>query len=106
MIGPMRHRVTIESKESVADEGGGVIETWMPVATFWAEIDALGGEEVSSGEGREPRTRYEITMRIEAEVTPAHRLRLGERIFAILAVREDVPQSGYQRITAMQGEPS
>lgn len=106
MIGPMRHRVTIEAKESVSDGGGGVIETWIPVASFWAELDALAGEEISAGEGREPRGRYEVTLRMEAEVTPAHRLRLGERVFAIEAVREDVPKSGYQRITAIEGEPT
>lgn len=43
--GQLRHRVTIQQLTKVEDEGGGYAEVWTDVATVWAAIKPMRGNE-------------------------------------------------------------
>jgi len=42
---PYRHRVIIQSFTAVSDGMGGWEEAWADLATVWARVEALKGEE-------------------------------------------------------------
>lgn len=85
-IGALRHRLTLESLATSPDGGGGVDESWIEAATLWGEITPLAGGETAHAERLAGRHTYEIRIRYRAGVVPAMRLRLGTRVFHILAV--------------------
>ncbi len=85
-IGALRHRLQLETENRVDDGGGGVTQTWSPVATVWASIKPRSGQEVFAADRLSGRLTHEIRIRYRTGVTPVMRFRQGSRIFQILAV--------------------
>lgn len=88
-IGRLRHRLTIEQPIRSGDDGGGATLTWGPVASVWAEVIARSGREIVQGNRTTARSNYRIVMRYRADLDPTMRLRSAERIFEILAIRDE-----------------
>jgi SPP1 family predicted phage head-tail adaptor len=86
--GPLRHRVTIETKGEERDEHGGVVETWFPVATVWASVQPLQGRELFLAQQVDARLSHRVTLRYQAEVTPTHRLVFKERALYPVEVQQ------------------
>ncbi len=87
-IGDLRYRLTLERPTRVSDGGGGAVTTWDFVADVWAAIAPRGGTETIVAEAIAGRSTFSIHMRYRSDVTPDMRLRLGARIFEILAVSD------------------
>lgn len=82
----LRHRLTLEQLERVADEGGGFSESWVTVATLSADLRPIGGDERLEADRLVGRITHEVVLRYRAGVVPAMRFRQGARLFHILAV--------------------
>jgi SPP1 family predicted phage head-tail adaptor len=82
----LRHRLTLEELSRVADEGGGFTESWITVATIFADPRPISGEERFEADRLAGSITHEVVLRYRAGVVPAMRLRKGARIFQILAV--------------------
>ncbi len=105
-VGALRHRVTIEAENAAPDGAGGLTDPWAnptEVATVWAEITPLSGDERLRAMRLEDRVSHRIRMRYRADVTPAHRLRLGTRVFNMRAVTNDGERDRWLTILAEEG---
>lgn len=82
----LRHRLTLEELSRVADEGGGFTEDWVTVATLFADLRPIGGDERYEADRLAGRVTHEVSLRYRAGVVPAMRFRKGTRIFHIVTV--------------------
>lgn len=87
-IGRLRHRLTLEAPETDADDIGGRSVAWTPVATVWAAIETVNGNEIAALGQTDARLTHRITIRHRGDVGPAMRLTLGARVFEIGSVRD------------------
>jgi head-tail adaptor len=85
--------LTLETATRVPDGAGGFTSQWNAVCTHWAEITSGAGRMTAGEEVFVSQVPYRITLRAApvgqpARPRPDQRLRLGARIFTILAVAE------------------
>jgi len=83
IIGQLRHRLTLEQPTATPDGAGGSTLAWTPLATMWASLRPLSGDEVAQADGTRGRITHEIVIRHRAGVTAAMRFMSGPRTFAI-----------------------
>lgn len=105
-IGALRHRVTIEAENASPDGAGGLTDPWanpIQVATVWAEITPLTGDERLQAMRLEDRVSHRIRIRYRADVTAQHRLRLGTRIFNIRSVINESERDRWLTVLAEEG---
>lgn len=84
--GALRHRVTIQRFERVEDEGGGYVEDWKDVATVWAAIKPMRGNERYEAQQVQSTLTHKVIMRYRAGIKPQMRILYGNRVFEIEAV--------------------
>ena len=82
-IGQLRHRLEIQEQRFVRDEWGNQVSEWLTVATAWAAIEPIRGEEYWAAGAQQGETIHRVTMRYVPGVTPEHRLLFGDRILEI-----------------------
>ena len=104
LIGSMRNRVALQSMSESTDEGGGQSVSFSTVATVWAKVENLSGEEAIFGDQIEDRSNYRFTIRYYSALTPKHRLSFNSKVFNIEHIKVD-KESGarYQIIDAKEG---
>lgn len=96
-IGKLRHRLTLESAVRASDSGGGAALAWTAVAQIWGAMDSASGSESLSADRVSGTQRTTLTIRHRGDVGPAMRFRLGDRVFAILAVLDPDGRRRYLR---------
>lgn len=79
--GRLNKRVEIESRVHGDDA-----DTWVNLAGVWAEIKPVGGSERFAKGETESDATHRITMRNHLDITPANRIRFGQRIFEVRSV--------------------
>lgn len=85
--GLLRHRVEIQALTVTEDEIGNQVEEWVKVAEAWAAIEPIQGNEKLTAAYMQAETTHKVTMRPPGiEITPAHRIIFGSRIFEIESV--------------------
>ncbi|MDZ7905058.1 MAG: head-tail adaptor protein [Cypionkella sp.] len=85
--------LALEEATLAPDGAGGFTPTWVEVCTHWAQITSGAGRQTAGEEVFLSQVPYRITLRAAptgsaARPRPDQRLRLGPRIFTILAVAE------------------
>lgn len=86
-INKMRHRVTIEHKNGSTNDGGGNrLPNWEPLATTWAEVKPLQGNEVFIAEQAGQTTTHLVTMRYRNDLKSNMRLSFNNRILVIQTI--------------------
>ncbi|HEX3810019.1 MAG TPA: head-tail adaptor protein [Rhizomicrobium sp.] len=83
MIGDLNQRATLLARSMTPDGGGGFSESWNAIATLWVKLEAQSGSDAFGPDATEPRTRYRVTLRRNADVAAGQRLGIGTRAFAI-----------------------
>lgn len=86
--GQLRHRLTIETPVTGADEYGQESIAWHPKAEVWGCVKPLGGEERWRAQQVQARTSHEVLLRWASSWSPApkDRLKLGDRVFEVLQI--------------------
>lgn len=84
--GKLRHRATIQQLVSTDDGAGGSIETWQNVATVWAAIEPLRGNERYTAQQVQSTLTHKVTIRYREGIKPQMRLTYKGRIFDIESV--------------------
>ena len=84
--GKLRQRVTIQELVRTDDGYGGITETWQDVATVWAAVEPLRGNERYRAQQVQSELSHKVTMRYRAEIKPQTRLLYGVRVLEIEAV--------------------
>ena len=86
-IGSLRHRVVIQQPVRSADGGGGASLVWSPVASVWAAVEPLSGQEKALYDGIEASLTHRVTLRYRAGLSPEMRFVHAGRSFDIAAIR-------------------
>lgn len=85
--GKLRHRLVVERlTESQSATTGEVADAWAAVATYWALVEPLAGDELFESRQVAPEITHKVTLRYGADVTTADRITWGSRTFGILAM--------------------
>ncbi len=84
-IGELRQRLVIERPVRASDGGGGATESWQAVATVWARLRPLAGEEITQADALVGKVSHEIVIRYRTDLQPEMRFRRGGRLFDIRA---------------------
>jgi head-tail adaptor len=97
--------LVLEARSTAPDGMGGGAEAWVPLGRLWAEIAPGPGRAVASEFGSRARVGLRITVRAAPDGAPSRpeagqRLRLGARVFHILAVTEGDPAGRYLTVFA------
>lgn len=108
--GQMDKRITLEENVPTEDEGGGQVEDWQPIGTFWARVRPLRGRELVYGTERTAEFNHEVTMDYQASILtiPRDSLRInwaGKILNVISATNID--EKNYQiQMLAREGVPT
>ncbi len=103
-ISRMRRRMVLEAPSLTPDGAGGADIAFTSVATVWAGLEWLGGEERWREGGFAQAGRWRITLRWREGVTAGHRLRDGTRRFDIRSAAD--PDGGGRRLVCLCEEIS
>jgi SPP1 family predicted phage head-tail adaptor len=103
-IASMRRRMVIETPVETPDGAGGWTQLFQPLATVWASLEWLGGDERWREGGFEQAGRWRITMRWRAGITAGMRLKDDTRLFDIRASAD--PDGGGRRLVCLCEEIS
>ncbi len=84
-IGAMRRRLSIEAPSETADGAGGVIRSFVTVASVWAQVTFEGGSERSRAGRPEQAGTYLVILRWRAGLDAGMRFVDGAQVQEILA---------------------
>lgn len=88
-IGRLRHRITIQQATITRGDRGAEVLTWSDIATVYADIRTVGGQEQVLASQLEVATLlHTITIRYRAGIVPKMRVKWDQRIFAVEAIVE------------------
>jgi SPP1 family predicted phage head-tail adaptor len=89
VIGKLRHRVTIQNVTITRNTRGAEVLTWSNLATVYADIRTVGGQEQVLASQLEVATLlHTVTIRYRSDITPKMRLAWGNRLFEVEAIIE------------------
>lgn len=89
MIGKFRHRITIQEATVTRGGRGAEVLSWSDIATVYADIRTVGGQEQVLANQLEVATLlHTITIRYRAGIVPKMRVKWGSRVFAVEAIVE------------------
>ena len=98
IIGKRQKRVGIQTKQTVRDEAGGTIDTWVTGNTVWAHIAPASGKELFAGEQVKAEVTHKITMRFYSAMTTRKRIIYGTRIFDVNFIKNIDERDCYQEM--------
>lgn len=84
--GKLRHRATIQQLVNIDDGAGGSIETWQDIATVWAAIEPLRGNERYTAQQVQSTLSHKVTIRYREGIKPQMRLTYKGRVFEVESV--------------------
>lgn len=85
----LNRRITIQRLQDGQDEIGQPVQTWVDVATVWANIRYLNGVETVKSDAPVSVAKASIRIRRRTDVTAGMRAVHGSTIFDIKAVLPD-----------------
>ena len=100
--GNLRQRVVIQQLTRTDDGAGGYTETWAAIATVFADVYPLKGNERYEAQQVQANLSHRVTIRYRAGVEPSMRLQYGTRILTIEAVID--PEERHRELILMCSE--
>lgn len=85
-IGKLRHRITLLRQVNEVNDYGASTQTWMMVATVWADVRPLSGREYFSAQQVQSEVTTQIWLRHIEGIKPTMKVKFGKREFEILSV--------------------
>lgn len=83
--GKLNSRVTLAQRVGGADSWGQPMETWVDLASMWADIRFQSGMAALRGDATVAVARASVRIRYRTDVLPGMRLRYGATVFDIKA---------------------
>ena len=85
-IGPLRHRIALQSSSGSQGEYGYTPLSFSTYATVWASVEPLNGRELLSAQQIESETTHRIRLRYLSTVTSEDRISFDSRTFEIVSL--------------------
>lgn len=98
----LNHRVTIQEHVTGRDEWGQPVDTWQDVATVWASVEPLRGQEYFAAQQVSAAVTARIRIRYRPGIRPDMRVLYGERIYNITSVID--PEERHEELQLMARE--
>lgn len=86
--GRLDRRIVIERPVSTTDTFGASIQTWTEVATVWASVRQLRGQEYLSAQAGQAEVDAVFKLRYRADLTPVMRITYGGANYDIKSISE------------------
>ncbi len=102
--GRMRHRVVVERATKTPDGAGGYALSWAAVATIWADVRPVSGNERYLSMRVEDDVSHTILTRYRNDILPSDRLSFDSRLMQVKSVINVEERSRYLEIKAVEGE--
>jgi len=83
MVGHLRERVQLQSHLVSQNDAGDDVETWTTYATVRARMEPLTASAAERAARETVTRRWRLTIRYRGDVTAAHRVAWGTRLFDI-----------------------
>lgn len=93
-IGRMRHRITLQRFEEGEDEYGATVSMWVNVATVWASVEPLRGQEFFAAQSLQSQTTVRIRMRYRPGVDASMKVLFDGKTYSIESVIEPLMRHG------------
>jgi SPP1 family predicted phage head-tail adaptor len=90
LIGAFRRRLALQAPVLAPDDAGGATTSFVTVASLWADLRWLSGDERWRADRPEQAGRYEITIRWRAGLDAGMRFSGAGRTFGILSAGDPV----------------
>lgn len=84
--GELRHRVTLEQRTQTVASQGSLTPIWQGVATVWAAVEPVGGDEGERGKHADATITHRVRIRYRPDVSPKMRVSYGDRRLEVVAV--------------------
>ncbi len=83
--GRLKKRIAIQAATETKGATGQTVKTWTTVATVWAGIEPVRGEERIAAQGVQARLTHKVILRHNAypTLTSDHRFLYGTKVFEI-----------------------
>jgi len=89
-IGTLNREIALERKVETQDDAGGVIVTWVPIATVWASIRHQSGMETVRTDMPASVVKASIRIRFREDLDATCRALHGGKTYDIKAVLPDL----------------
>lgn len=91
MIGTLRHRVTVQRNTTAADGKGGQTSSWGTLATVWASVEPMRGNERQMASVMTSEVAYRVRTRVRSDITlaPKDRIVWDSKTLEIQAVTNE-----------------
>lgn len=85
--GRLNKRIAIQAATDTKGATGQTVRTWSTVASVWAGIEPLRGDERVAAQNTQARMTHKVILRHNAypSLTSSHRFLFGTRVFEIVA---------------------
>ncbi len=97
-INELRHFLSLERPELIADGYGGSERLWVKATDLWAKITPASTREILSKDQMESEITHRIIIRYRKDVLPEMRLRKEERIFEIIGVLNEMERNRWLQL--------
>jgi len=102
-LGPLRHRVTFQSRKTTVDEYGQPVEGWDDIATVWASVEPISGRELLSAQQVQGELTHRIRCRYLAGLEAADRMLFDSRGFDLKSIINSMEIDATLEILATEG---
>jgi SPP1 family predicted phage head-tail adaptor len=73
-LGALTDRVQLFKRDVNAEDEGGEVTTYVPLATVWARVRTLSARQVESADGRGVAITHSAVLRYRSDLSPGDRL--------------------------------
>jgi SPP1 family predicted phage head-tail adaptor len=100
--GKMRHKVTIQRRQLVRDEGGGFAQGWADDVTIWAQVKPATATAVIIANQPQQQVTHDVKIRYRSDLTKKDRLTYRGRILEIEDIVNEDELGKFLRITCIE----
>jgi SPP1 family predicted phage head-tail adaptor len=83
-LGALSDRVQIFRRDISAEDEGGAVVTFVPIATVWARVRALSARPASAADGRGVNLTHSVVLRYRTDIQPGDRLVFTGRTLEVI----------------------
>lgn len=102
----LKHRITIQILESLTNENGFEIETWVDFKDLWAKIENLHGREYFEAAAVQAENTVKFTIRYTDEIDTDMKILFKDKRYNITSIDNIKYANKFIEIKAMEVEQS
>ena len=101
-IGELKHKITLQILETIANDNGFEVETWIDFKDLWAAITNLHGREYFEAAAVQAENTVKFTIRYTDEIDVTMRIIFKEKQYNITSIDNIKYANKYIEIKAME----